>query len=171
MNLCFKCKVELKFIYKGATATSKITHLYTWLSQMQPHSSGQWCYLGFGKGSTKGIPGRRKNHTSCPLRKYFIGFWCLLISLASLVQPKQKGWMTHFLPAPAVGHLNHSSLPTDTSPLRSEQPWFVQLHADVPWEQFPETHTQTAVSIAAGIPAPSLWAVQEPENTTLELLP
>lgn len=122
---------------------------------MQPHSSGQWCYLGFGKVNTKGISGRRKNHASYPLRKYFIRFWCLRINFARPVQPKQKGWMTHFLPAPVVRHLSHRSLPTDTSPLRSEEPWFVQLHAEVPWEQFPESHTHRAAPLLVGS---QLWA-------------
>lgn len=136
---------------------------------MQPHSSGQWCYLGFGKENTKRISGCRKNHTGCPLRKYFIGFWCLLISFASPVQPKQQGWMTHFLPAPVVRHLKHQSLPSDTSPLWLQEPWFVQLHTDVLWEQFPESPTQSCALLWALLVGSQLRACGLSKNTTLEL--
>lgn len=98
MNLCFKCTVDIKIIYKSTTAISKVTLLYTWQSQMQPHSSGQWCYLGFGKENTKGIPGCRKNHTSCPLRKYFIGFGASSSVLqARCSQSRKVEWLISFL--------------------------------------------------------------------------
>lgn len=137
---------------------------------MQPHSSGQWCHLGFGKENTKGILGCRKNHTSCPLRKYFIGFWCLLISFASPVQPEQKGWMTHFLPAPVVRHLNHWSLPTDTSLLGLRSPGLWNC-TQMCLGNNSRKVTHRAGSTAGGIPALSSWALQQPENSTLELPP